>query len=341
MADDSIKGIDDVLTPAEIVKLETRWRADIKRQFRPIKARGWLELQPPARQILLEFAGEKNTQGEYTQEPLDFLSQGIVAMLAATGGVGKTQALIQLALAVASGTKWLGKFDVVAPGHVAILLGEESEEEAWRRFHHAAQHLGLGQAGFERLQKHIWPLPMYGTSSRFIDVTTGEASQTFEDFQSALNEAHVDWRLIILDPASRIMPEDGELDSAAATDFVAQLESLAQTSKGNPTILLAHHTRKHGVGKAGVRGSSALTDGVRWLTTLQSYGVKPEGGVDEDATGRVQLKLQKSNYGKAGFSCRFAFDSRGCLRPLTPAELDQEQPPPGAPKTHRKNYNNG
>lgn len=341
MSDDSIKTIDDILTQAEIGKLDAHWRADIKRQFKTIGERGWLDKAPPARRILLEFEGEKNAQGDYTQEPLNFLAQGIVAMLAATGGVGKTQALIQLALAIASGTKWLDTFNVIEPGHVVILLAEEDEDEAWRRFHYSARYLGLDKTHPEAIRERIWVIPMAGLPARLIDAATGESSRTFEGLQSALAQHDVDWRLIILDPASRLMPEDGEFDSAAATDFVAHLEALTQTSKGKPTILFSHHTRKGGTGKAGVRGSSALTDGARWVSTMRPYGVMPDGTIIEDGEGRVLLKLQKSNYGKPGFSCRFSFDTRGYLRPLTPAEAAHEQPMnPTASKTKRKGYLN-
>jgi RecA-family ATPase len=342
MADDSIKSIDDILTQAEIGKLDAHWRGDIKRQFKTIGERGWLDHEPPARRILLEIVEEKNALGDYTQEPQDFLAQGIVAMLAATGGVGKTQALIQLALAIASGTKWLDTFHVIEPGHVVILLAEEDEDEAWRRFYYSARHLGLDKTHPEAVRERIWVIPMAGLPARLIDATTGESSRTFEGLQSALAQHDVDWRLVILDPASRLMPEDGEVDSAAATDFVAHLEALTQTSKGKPTILFSHHTRKGGTGKAGVRGSSALTDGARWVTTMRPYGVQQDGTIDEDGEGRVLLKLHKSNYGKPGFSCRFAFDARGYLRALTPTELDQEKPAtPTSQKINRKNYNNG
>ncbi len=326
MADNTTKSLDDVMSQSELEKLDAEWRADIKRQFVPLERREWLRTRPPERKMLLEYAGQKNASGEYIREPQDVLAQGIVAMLAATGGVGKTQALIQLALAVASGTSWLDQFEICAPGHVALVLAEESEEEVWRRLFDSVRKLHL-QQHIPILEKRVWPLVLRGQMCRFIDPATGELSRTFVDFREALLEADVDWRLIILDPASRLMPVDAELDNQAATDFIALLESLTRIGSAKPTVLVAHHTRKHGTGKAGVRGASALTDGVRWLATLSPYGIDEDGAIDEERRGRVLLELQKSNYSEAALAVKVAFDSHGIMHELTPGQRAAEQHP--------------
>lgn len=325
MADDSIKTIDDILSQAEIEASETQWRRDIKRQLVPIGKREWLTMQPPPRQILLEHVGQRSATGEYIQEPQDALSMGIVGLLAATGGVGKTQAIIQLALAVASGTRWLGQFDVRSPGHVAIVLAEDTLEEAWRRFYASVQNLGLKEHR-ARLNRRVWPLILDGPNCRFIDPKTGEPSQTFGDLREALLEAGVDWKLIIIDPASRLMPLDAELDNLVATEFVILLEQLTQIGPSKPTVLVTHHTRKQGRGKAGVRGASALTDGARWVATLTPYGIAKQGVIDNDGHGRVLFELHKSNYGPNRITARMSFDSYGVLRELTKSQKAEELP---------------
>lgn len=332
MADDTTKGLDDIMSQAQQAQLEAQWKANIKQRFVQLKRREWLVTPPPARKILLELPGQKNASGEYIREPQDVLAQGIVGMIAATGGVGKTQALIQLALAVASGTSWLGQLEVCDPGHVAILLAEESDEEAWRRFYNSVQELGL-QGHIQEFGERIWPLALQGTSCRFMDPHTGEPSQTFTSLREALTSAAVDWRLIVLDPASRLMPPDAELDNASATEFITLLESLTRIAQARPTVLVAHHTRKHGTGKVGVRGASALTDGVRWLATLSAYGLDPEGGIDPDGKGRVLLEVHKSNYGPSTLSLRSIFDAHGLLHELTSKQKEDEFEPAYSP-TH-------
>ena len=64
----------------------------------------WYSTPPPPRRWLLRDARKENRDG--------VLPLGKVGLLAAAGGVGKTTANTQLTLAVASGTTWLGAFEV-------------------------------------------------------------------------------------------------------------------------------------------------------------------------------------------------------------------------------------
>jgi hypothetical protein len=69
------------------------------------------------------------------------LPLGKVGQLIAEGGGGKTQALCQLAIAVATGGTWLGSLDVApeGKGRVLLVLGEEDSDEARRRLYRSAQ----------------------------------------------------------------------------------------------------------------------------------------------------------------------------------------------------------
>jgi RecA-family ATPase len=102
----------------------------------------------------------------------------------------------------------------------------------------------------------------------------GEPSSFFFSLLEQLKtrEPSEGWQLIILDPASRFAGAETEKDNAVATAFIACLEKISQSLKGNPTILLAHHKSKAGTrdssGQADARGSSALTDGSRWQANL-------------------------------------------------------------------------
>ncbi len=87
------------------------------------------------------------------------------------------------------------------------------------------------------------------------------------------------------------MGADAETDNAAATQFIALLEELTIDLPGNPTILFAHHTNKASTqganqNQSAARGSSALTDGVRWQCNYT-----------KEATGDIAiLKMTKSNF---------------------------------------------
>lgn len=65
------------------------------------------------------------------------LPLGKVGQVIGEGGVSKTQALVQLAIAVGNGEPWLGTLTIAAPGRVLLALGEEDADEIHRRLHRA------------------------------------------------------------------------------------------------------------------------------------------------------------------------------------------------------------
>ena len=65
-------------------------------------------------------------------------------------------------------------------------------------------------------------------------------------------------------------------------DLFHCLERIFWSFVGNPTILFGHHMNKAGVGsinttQASARGSSAITDGVRWQANLERTTEDEEG----------------------------------------------------------------
>ena len=72
----------------------------------------------------------------------------------------------------------------------------------------------------------------------------------------------------------RFLGAEAETDNAAATQFISLLERITLELKGKPTVLFGHHMNKSGVSgtntdQAAARGSSALTDGVRFQINLE------------------------------------------------------------------------
>src|SRR3546814_14499736 len=91
-------------------------------------------------------------------------------------------------------------------------------------------------------------------------------------------------KLIVIDPASRF--RGGNENSADdVTRFVEQLERLRQET--GATVLVCHHANKASMnettgvrGQAATRGSSAMTDGVRWQLNLSSVPKTTLPGLD-------------------------------------------------------------
>ncbi len=274
---------------------------------------GSLITAPPARRWLLERPDDEcNGARQIGVFPL-----GKVGMLVSAGGVGKTMALVELALSVATGRKWLEHFGIANPGRVLLALGEEDQEEIGRRVYQAAHAMRLTDSQLELASNNIVAMPLAGRPVALVSSESGATAGT--DLLSSLRkrlEAESNWKLIILDPLSRFAGVDTEKDNAAATRFVEIAESLVR-SPGGPSVLIAHHTNKtsrtdgSNVNAAHARGASGLTDGVRWVANLESSGLDT-----------VNLEVTKSNYAPYGPPVTLVRDADhgGFLRVQTSAE---------------------
>lgn len=247
--------------------------------WRTLAAHGLdLSAHPPRREWLLEVDGE------------GALPMGKCGVLAAGGGTGKTIALVQLALAVATGGLWLDRFAVTRPGRVLVALAEEDIGEVHRRFYRAACAMGLDRDARALAAQRIVALPLAGTPVALTakdergNVTTAPALEALRARLAADT-----WSLLILDPLARWAGDDTEKDNAAATRFVQAIETLT-AAPGSPTVLVAHHSSKSSVsdGAANVRGASGLVDAFRWAATMDK--------IEGDNVRGVRLHLSKTNY---------------------------------------------
>jgi 5S rRNA maturation endonuclease (ribonuclease M5) len=242
------------------------------------------------------------------------LPAGKAGQIIAEGGAGKTMALIQLALAVASGGVWLDTFPVNIQGRVLLVLGEEDAEEARRRVYAAARKTDPASIP----TGSIVILPLAGKPCAMLEHDQyGNPIETA--FFLALREIvkSEEWALIIIDPLSRFAGLDAEKDNAEATRFVQACEAFCAI--GGAVVLVAHHTNKASRGStplngASGRGSSALHDGFRWQCALSSERVE-----DEDI---VTLSFTKSNYSLRGADLLLRREEGGPLAPLDDAERD-------------------
>ncbi len=256
----------------------------------------FLLTNPPEKPMLLEFVNE---QGIRT----GFIPKGIVAMLVGAGGVGKTHLLAQLAISVSTGSPWLNTFTTTKHcgeknrGSVFFGLGENQYDDIHRVLHKASQQLRKHQPSISEedhlleASKRIAPFSFCGQQAAFIE--NKKPSLYFRQLKTRLIETapKEGWSLIILDPVSRLMGADAEVDNAAATQFIALLEELTIELPGNPTVLFAHHVSKAAIrenknqNQTAARGASALTDGVRWQCNLF-----------KNENGNITLSMEKTNF---------------------------------------------
>lgn len=245
------------------------------------------------------------------------LLAGTVGMLAGAGGVGKTMLELQVAMAVACGGSICGGlFENGAggllqsrkPGKVVMVAAEESVDLIWHRlqaivsvlFEH--NHLlGVDATAAELMDlwsENIDLYPLAGVSRVTLMDRELEKTESFKHLASACEGA----RLVILDPVRQFHISD-ENDSAAMTGWVQACASLA--AKSNFAVVFAHHFNRastqmgQGDTAGAARGSTALSDGVRWQLNLSrpSREAARVRGIAEDLRGRfVQVDIAKANY---------------------------------------------
>jgi len=304
-----------------------------------LSERGWPEEEPPERRWLLKRPAGPEDESAL---PYGFLPLGKVGMLAAPGAAGKTMALAQLAAAVATGRTWLDHYTVPAEsrGKVLLALGEEDQDDAWRRLYYIRKGLALTPDEWGVLKQNIMILPLAARPELQLvsaQDRNGKPQETplFHELLYRLNSAEADWRLLVLDPLSRWAGPETETDNFAATRFVAAVEQLSQV-RGNPTVLLAHHTTKASrrgldAGEAtAARGASALTDGVRWVANLG----KQDGGP-------LALSLVKTNYTAQAPRLHLKREKGGVLRALSREELEAQLAAERAKPTRKASEKNG
>jgi hypothetical protein len=251
--------------------------------WRPIGT--WITEQPSPRRWLLTRPDDE-TNGATSR---GVLPVGKAGMLFAEGGTGKTFALIQLAVSIVTGRRWLDYFDVPHTGPVLLALGEEDKEEIHRRLFAVARAMRLTEEQERLAGEQIIALPLAG---KMVSIVGGDGTSDSE-FMRWLRARlkGQEFRLVVLDPLSRYAGGDTEKDNASATRFVQQVESLVTP---DCTVLVSHHSRKPsnsdpaGASAHNARGVTALGAGFRWTAELQQIG-----------TG-ARFAVTKSNYAPRG-----------------------------------------
>lgn len=230
--------------------------------------------------------------------PLDFIfrfneqgliPKGVVGVLTATGGTGKTFFLLSLAMAGAAGGNF-GPINAQKPLNTLVLLGEDTQDELDRRL------WDIGRGHFPPL---LHAASVYGEMGPLMRLEG--SSPVLADAYYWLEETitgHPGLELLILDPKSRFYGLD-ENNSEHATQWIQALEGLSK--RHDLTIIFSHHTSKDQSGRISQnmsRGSSAIVDGCRWQGGLarMDRDRAQELGI-ENPRLYVLFDAPKSNYG--------------------------------------------
>jgi RecA-family ATPase len=246
---------------------------------------------------------------------LDFVLPGLVAghvgAIVAPGSTGKSFLELQVGIGIAAAVPIAeGAFPTpTEPRRVVLLAGEDDSPVLAQRIHAIVDRLTC-QSTYDgplfptvdratlalRLAENLCIYPLQGVAMRL--PTAAGAPSLFEQLRATCTGA----RLLVIDPLRRFHDGD-ENDSAAMTSVVQACERLASGSA--MAVVVAHHTNKasalNGMAdqQQAVRGSSALTDAIRWQANLIRMTTKEadELGIEAEERGYfVRLELAKANY---------------------------------------------
>jgi AAA domain len=169
-------------------------------------------------------------------------------VLAGPKGVGKTFALIDLAVAVSLGERWFGRFETVQ-ARVLLLTSEDSRARLWRRADAVATWLGQHPAKLEG-QLFVHPL-----SFSVVDGLPALEAEL----------AALDPGLVLLDPAYRYM--NGV--RAQLFDMGAVLTPLQETCReaGAPLLIGHHFNRQEGKAREERISGAGLLEWARLVIT--------------------------------------------------------------------------
>lgn len=235
------------------------------------------------------------------------LPLGVVGLIAAGGGTGKSYVMLQLAVSIATGRAFLG-IPVSDAGAVLLICAEDERDELHRRLSRIIERMRevgeFGEAEDELLRERLFIASRVGEDNLMTTVVDGAATKTTLAERIALLAEQVPaLKLIGLDPVSRFRGGN-ENDNEAATRFVEVIEKLRAAT--GASVLMAHHMSKEGL-RAGadrltpeaLRGASALLDAVRWaaaMGTLRKDAAEDYDVAPEDAAKFVRLDVVKSSY---------------------------------------------
>jgi KaiC/GvpD/RAD55 family RecA-like ATPase len=224
-----------------------------------------------------------------------------VTMLSGDGGTGKSLLALQLGVAVATGTHWMGI--TVSAGPVLYLSAEDDRDELHRRLNDICAAGDLDLSAMRGLE-----LAVLAGKDAVLAVEASKSSSRiamtplFQRLRQRLERTRP--TLLVLDNLADIFAGNENVRSMAR-QFVGALRGLA--SEFNCVVLLLSHPSLSGINSGtGTSGNTAWSNSVR--SRLFLVREKDSTGSEMDPDERV-LQTMKSNYGPTGGQLRLRWKS--------------------------------
>jgi len=271
----------------------SNWPLDRQNAFFAEEARAYSEraAQGPALHIVkaADFAGAEPPPREWHVQGL--IPAREITLLSGDGGTGKSLLALQLGVATATGTEWLGTFP--SQGLVLFVSAEDDLEELHRRLANIVRAQGLELATLHSLEF----LPLAGRDAVLAapERRDGPLSETplFKAIRAEVQERRPN--LLILDTLADLFGGD-EIKRPHARQFISLLRGLAIEFRLT-IVLLSHPSQSGMTSGAGTSGSTAWSNSVRSRLYLERPKASGADGSNDDV--RI-LTTKKANYGRAG-----------------------------------------
>lgn len=224
------------------------------------------------------------------------LRKGDLGMIAAPGATGKTFLVLSLALGLAGvRPDFLGR-PMETTGKVVFLAGEDDENILDLR----TWYMLPPDAVEGKYDDNFVPIPLSGEVPYLVEKSKGKLVRG--EWYEPIRKLAMGTTLLVIDPLRRFHEAD-ENDSQHMTFVVQTMEAIAKET--GCAIIFTHHTGKaatmggQGDHQGAARGSSAITDGVRWqlnMVGMSEEEAKKFGVRDDERRSYLRVVFAKTNY---------------------------------------------
>jgi len=238
----------------------------------------------------------------------DVIPMNTLSVLAGLGGGGKTQAVIQMMAAAATGESYAERPSSLT---CSMLLGfEDSREEINARFSATMEYYSADQRALA--EKNIRAISLVGADFQLVTLkgripeTTGYADLLIQKMIELKALTGLSRAMLVIDHARLIALIDMN-DAAQTTILTRELHRIASEAEV-AVVLIAHSPKStgaadHEISQADVAGSSALVDNARYVAIIKGMTAaeaKKLGISEDDRNNYVNFESVKSNYSPKG-----------------------------------------
>lgn len=270
----------------------------------------------------------------YTQPPLvrDYVLPGLlpstVGSIVSPGGQGKSMLALMIAHQIGGSVDLLG-FGELNTGRVVYLSAEDGKDILHERLYELGNRLSPSEKAACAASIVLEDLTQHTP-----DLLNGEsAAQWRESVERLANGS----RLLILDTLRSFHSGD-ENDNKTMAVLIGHLRAIA--ARTGCSIVFLHHSSKalavsgQGDLQQAARGSSVLTDNIRWQSYLAGMTDEESKRYSADLDGRpigdergyfVRFGISKQNYGAPFNEKWFRRGQGGILEPITLKPANQEE----------------